>query len=98
MMKFADKVQRVMKAESILPSELESMVASAVIASNMQGFNRRYHHWLFQVNNNVVADMAQAEMVSVGNGSSRMQEDCEVCEGKGCVLCAWRGQVFRMID
>ena len=94
MYSFSDKVIQVMASEGITSLELHSMLIRAAITS-VRGFNRRFHQWLFSLNNSTVEDMQCVDMVQTGHGSERMQEDCESCSGAGCKECGWVGQILR---
>jgi hypothetical protein len=96
-MEISQKVATLLTEENIPQTELEYMVKHAAICSLASGFNRRYHHWLFCVANGAVVDMRDEVMVEIGRGESRMLEDHDNCDGKGCRTCRWVGQVYRRV-
>lgn len=88
-----------MRAEGISPAELDHMVAHAAISSLVEGFNRRFHNWLFEVRQGEVFRMREFDMKTLGRdrGNGSMCEECEQCEGAGCKDCGWIGEVRRFL-
>jgi hypothetical protein len=88
-MQLSDAVQQVLKAEGITPQELEEMLSRAAITS-LRGANRRFHHWLFRVEDDRVYDMFGhvKEMDSVKRWATHPD-----CNGQGCKDCLWSGVV-----
>lgn len=97
-MKLHEKILRIMQEEQISVEELMFMVEHAAKTS-LRGCNRRYHHWLFLVEGEVLKDMQYAEGIpEVGNGLVEMMEDHLPCQGRGCKACAWSGSIIRKIS
>jgi hypothetical protein len=93
----APGVCRVMAEEGITHAELSEMLSHAALY-RLDGFNRRYYHWLFRLSGRLVEAMATVDVVEVGRGKeSKMREDCESCEGEGCKQCGWRGWILRLV-
>jgi hypothetical protein len=101
-MLLSTKVGRVTKGEEISMAELAIMVEHAALSSGTEGFNRRYHHWLFRVetdgSDTVVRDMRYAESVRVGQGQHQQSEEHFDCCGAGCKTCGWAGEVIRLVS
>lgn len=91
------KVLRVLQTENIPAEELYRMLNEAAFTS-LRGCNLRYFHWLFVMRDNILSDMQRADLVEVGRGSSRMQEEHDACDGEGCRACGWAGVVSRAIE
>jgi hypothetical protein len=96
------KVKRVLQEESISQEELAHMLRHAAISRVLQGsnapaFNRRYHRWVFHIEDGVVRDMRHAERVVVGVGFTRVFEEHESCNGEGCRECGWVGSICRLV-
>lgn len=97
------RVQRIIAAENISPSELQEMLRLAAPYTGPEGFNRRFHRWSFRVGLSrttagyEVEDMQSVDLKSIGLPGSygHMEEPCEACDGEGCKACGWRGQVIR---
>lgn len=93
----APKVARLLRVEGIKEIELREMLSRAAITS-LQGFNRRYHSWVFKLTGKMIEDMAGADPVKTGKGrDTQMREDCEHCRAQGCRECAWYGWILRRI-
>jgi hypothetical protein len=98
LMELSEKVRRVMEGESISEEELAFMLDSAAI-TRLSGCNRRYHHWLMKVKDDVyVEDMIFASVIELGVGEQKVLEDHEPCNGRGCHECGWRGEIIRYIS
>jgi hypothetical protein len=96
-MRTSEKVKRVLAGENISQNELETMIRSAAKFSK-EGCNRRYHHWLFNVQGDEVVDMRTSWMKQVGRGKDRVIEEHDTCQGQGCKMCGWSGQVIRLVS
>lgn len=96
-MTFSTNVQRVMQAEHISHQEMEEMLAKSAITS-LYGYSKRYHHWLFKVDGDCVLAMAGDSVVVMGDGTTKMQEECCKCSGRRCQTCNWHGFVYRKIN
>jgi hypothetical protein len=95
-MTFSEQVLRVLRFERISEEELMLMLESAAI-TRLRGFNRRYYHWLFRVNGDMLVRMEHLEMVTVGKGTTKMLEEHDACSGNGCRGCGWVGSIARWI-
>lgn len=91
-----EKILRILRTEKITPEELQYMLDHAAITS-IRNCNRRYHHWVFRVEKNVLEDMQLFDIVELGEGEQAMMEMHESCEGKGCPGCRWIGEFSRRI-
>ena len=91
-------VRKLLAAEGISDAELGYMLDHSAITS-VEGCNRRFHHWLFEVRNDVLLRMFHAAIVEHGKnrGHGFMVEECTECEGDGCKVCGWRGEVHRWL-
>lgn len=88
--------------QGITLTQLLAMVEASARVSHSRG-NRRYHNWLFLVENNLVKGMSPLHMVesfatinhppTPGPGEFLVYEDCEDCDGKGCDNCDGMGEV-----
>ncbi len=93
-------------------SEIREMVSRAAPFSRKEGFNRRFHNWLFKLVDGAVKDMAPytpeeratapvvpiPRHVALGPINPKRGfalEECEACEGAGCVACNMLGEVKR---
>lgn len=90
-----EKVRRVLSLENISTEEVGHMVTHAAPVTNERG-NRRFHQWLFSIQNGEVKNMqhwepptrrikARADMVSF--------DECDACDGEGCKACGWTGEI-----
>ena len=81
-------------AEGISQEELTYMLDHSAITS-VDGCNRRFNHWLFEVRDGVLKRMLFNVLEEIGRnrGFGFMIEDCVHCEGDGCKACGWRGEV-----
>lgn len=95
-LKLSEKVQRVLQGEGIQPKEMSYMVANSAITST-EGFNRRFHHWLFLLQEGAVQDMRTVKRLVVGQGNSSQSEQHDSCNGSGCKKCGWSGEIIRRI-
>lgn len=93
-MRYSPAVILAATAEGIALPELDYMVEHAALSS-LPGGNRRYHDWLFFVDNGVVETMKTAAPVTVGHGAQHMTEDCDECQGSGCKACGHWGTITR---
>jgi len=95
------KIKSVLKAEGISEEELERMLARSAICSD-DGANRRFHNWLFEVESwpGRVRRMwkANPRYVGVDKNKGYMAEPHDLCDGEGCVVCGWSGEVRRYIN
>jgi hypothetical protein len=90
-LKFSPKVQRVMQGENISADEMLKMVSRSCVTS-LQGFNRRFCHWLLLVQDNEVFDMrVNKKIPTFGFGTVRQEDDHLECLGQGCKKCGWSG-------
>jgi len=92
----SDRIQQIVKAENISAEELALMVRHAAKAS-VRGFNRRYFHWIFQIEGEYLSDMQHSIITEIGTGDSKINEEHFDCYGKGCHECGWVGWVNRWI-
>lgn len=90
-------------SQGISLKSLIEMVDLSAKVSHRHG-NRRYHSWLFKVENNVVIRMLplvnEGHSVTIPNqiptpgpGEFLAFDECEACEGVGCELCNFDGDV-----
>src|ERR1035441_10535513 len=93
-MELSDQVLRVLSFERISEGKLAEMLKRAAI-TRLRGFNRRYFHWIFKTEGDVLVAMQHVEIIEIGNGNTRMLEDHDACDGAGCHGCGWIGQVGR---
>ena len=96
-MELSDQVLRVLSFERISEGELAEMLRKAAI-TRRRGFNRRYFHWIFKTEGDVLVAMQRLEVIGIGKGDTRMLEDHDACEGQGCHECGWIGQVGRWVS
>jgi len=93
------KILKILREEKISAEELGVMLDKAAITS-IRGFNRRYFHWLFLMQGNVLKKMEHAQMTEIGipyDDYDLVKEDHDLCDGKGCASCGWIGQVGRWV-
>jgi hypothetical protein len=96
-MNYSPKVKRVMEAENIGSEEMEGMIDRSCITS-VQGFNRRFCHWLFLVNGTQIVNMqVDRKPLNVGIGAYSHVDDHLDCKGDGCSKCGWSGKVLRWV-
>ncbi len=93
----APQVLRVMAETAITMDELEVMITRAAIISDIRG-NRRYHNWLMWVDGINVLFLCKLHMTQIGHGHNMAEEECQECEGEGCIDCGWVGLVERHFD
>jgi hypothetical protein len=92
------QVERVMLAEGICMEELLSMLDQAAITSHARG-NRRYHHWVLQVEGALIKRMTYFEDATRTVRSPShptpftVWEDHEACDGQGCMACGHTGKI-----
>jgi hypothetical protein len=96
MMNLSEQVLRVLRFEEISEEQLRLMLDRAAI-TRLRGFNRRYFHWLFKVQGDMLVEIQHVEMLEVGRGSTKMLEEHDPCAGMGCRECGWVGQFGRWI-
>lgn len=93
-LRFADKV-------GITPKKLEDMVSAAALVSHPEG-NRRFHNWLFKVENGTVrfmtpiapsTDSSSIGLTPLGPNEFLVYEECEECDGDGCEGCNFEGTI-----
>jgi hypothetical protein len=98
-LKFSKQVERVIEDEHISVEELAEMIRRSAITSRSEG-NRRFHDWVFcfDKERNCVNTMRKFTLSEVGQGSMKIEEECENCEGEGCKQCGWAGKVVRWFD
>jgi hypothetical protein len=94
----SEQVRRVLKAEKIAEEELLTMVQLAAPYTG-EGMNRRYHQWLFLVENTTVQKMMLQDLRTVGKVGSKgwVEEEHDACVGEGCRDCGWSGIVRRYL-
>ena len=97
-MQLSVKVHRVLVGENISMEELHLMVEHSALTSTHEGFNRRYHHWLFEVVDGSVLNMRYTETSKIGTGQYPQTEEHLDCGGAGCKGCGWAGEVIRMVS
>lgn len=86
-------------AEGIGEAEIQDMVHRSAIHSG-DGCNRRFHNWLFAVQDGQLVKMMTLEYRTIGRayqGTGQVEEECLKCEGRGCKFCGWRGVVQRNV-
>lgn len=99
------KVLQFAAARGIEEAEVLDMVVRAAKVTHKLG-NRRYHQFLFMVQEGVVSlmtalefDNAEAEWYSENShlqpseGEFLVYEECRKCEGEGCKRCGNTGQI-----
>jgi hypothetical protein len=93
--KLSKQVQRVIKAENISLEELATMLRKAAITTHSRG-NRRFHSWIFDMSDTHVDRMTLDELIELDKPGSlelTVHDDCPECDGEGCRLCHWVGEV-----
>lgn len=92
------QVRRVLVGENIGDAEFRHMVENAALHS-INGFNRRFHHWVFLIFGEKVECMETLHQVALGtpSGHGHMDEEHEQCRGEGCKSCGWKGVVTRYL-
>ena len=95
-MELSDQVLRVLSFERISEGKLAEMLKKAAI-TRLRGFNRRYFHWIFKTECDVLVAMQHVEIIEIGNGDTRMLEEHDACDGAGCHGCGWVGQIGRWV-
>ena len=95
-------VLRFAEGQGLTLLQILDMVESAAKISHALG-NRRYHNWLFQVENNVVIRMSplanggisstlNRQVPKAGPDEFLVYEECD-CEGFGCKKCDGHGDI-----
>jgi len=92
-MNINERVLKIIEQEGITTSELLQMVKRAAITSQ-EGGNRKFHNWVFQIDNFEVTNMRRSEMRvdGIDQGRGYMTISCLFCSGWGCKLCGWWGK------
>lgn len=97
-LKLGPKVQEVMDHYHISVNEVSLMVQRAAKTS-MEGGNRKFHQWLFDVHDEEVVAMRKASRPVEGEdrGAGVKEYECPLCQGWGCQECGWWGKVQRYL-
>lgn len=94
-------VQAYAERQGITLQELEDMLAKSCLISHAEG-NRRFHNWLFRVENGVVrymqplATQPKKDTItheSLSPNEFMVYEECDDCRGKGCPTCGYTGEL-----
>jgi hypothetical protein len=90
-------IKQVQSEEGISDEELNEMVRAAAPVTHENG-NRRFHHWLFKVEGDILISMCRWDMVHrdlshqrKGSDEFLVTEECALCDGDGCKQCGWVG-------
>ena len=86
------KWTRVVAEAKIQQSELEKMLTESTPFTH-EWANRRWFHWMMKFNRHT--DTLERMAIIPTTTRTGMWEDCESCDGDGCVRCGWLGEVWR---
>jgi hypothetical protein len=98
------RVWMVCSEHTVSADELQFMLDNSALYTRELGFNRRYHHWLFDIREGQCYNMRmcsriEPEPVYVGKPGSGgfMEEEHLDCDGEGCSGCGGIGRVRRWL-
>lgn len=94
--RLSSQVKRVMTQAEISQDTLVVMLSKSAVIRHPRG-NRRYHDWVFDLDQTKVLRVTKIKHPVILEGDSAMYDACEECDGNGCIDCGWSGEVIRYL-